>query len=140
MAGRGRPRFKPTTSQRDRVRRLKADGWSNDRIARVLGISRNTLEAAFAEEIEFGLDLKLDEVLELAERGAKRGNATLIKWVAQRRETARAQQQIDDRAEAGAAAPTARPAAKGKKEQAQAAADEVKGIFAVPPGPATRPH
>lgn len=140
MAGRGRPRFKPTKPQRDRVKRLKADGWSNERIARVLGISRNTLEAAFAEEIEFGLDLKLDEVLELAEKGAKKGNATLIKWVAQRRETARAQQQIAERAEAGAATPETRPLAKGKKEQAQAAADEVTGIFAVPQGPTVKPH
>lgn len=139
MAGRGRPRFKPTTSQRDRVRRLKADGWSNDRIARVLGISRNTLEAAFAEEIEFGLDLKLDEVLELAEKGAKKNNATLIKWLAQRRDLARAQQQVGERGEA-AGPPAARPLAKGKKEQAQAAADEVTGIFAVPQGPAVKPH
>ncbi|MFN4017619.1 MAG: hypothetical protein ACK4JB_19925 [Reyranella sp.] len=139
MAGRGRPRFEPTTKQRDRVRRLKADGWPNERIARVLGISRNTLETAFAEEIEFGLDLKLDETLELAEKGAKKGNATLIKWLAQRRDLARAQQQVAERGEAGASLES-RPVAKGKKEQAQAAADEVTGIFAVPQGPTVKPH
>lgn len=132
-------RFEPTKPQRDRVKRLKADGWSNERIARVLGVSRNTLEAAFAEEIEFGLDLKLDEVLEQADKAAKKGNATMIKWVAQRREAARAQQQLDERGQPGQQ-PEAKPLPKGKKEQAQAAAESVTGIFAVPEGPAIKPH
>src|SRR5688572_10858360 len=90
-------RFTPTKQQRDRVKRLKADGWSNDRVARLLGISRNTLETAFAAEIEFGLDLKQDELIEYADKGAKKGNATLIKWLADRRDAARAAQQVADR-------------------------------------------
>ena len=133
MARRGRSPFAPTKAQRDRVQRLKADAWSNERIARVLGIARNTLESAFAEELEFGVDLKQDEVLDLAEKAAKKGNATMIKWLAQRRDAARAQQQVADRGQP--AEQQDRPVPKGKKEQAQDAAEGVTGKFAPPPQP-----
>lgn len=72
----GRPRFKPTAKQRERVKLLKADGWSNDRIAAQIGVSRNTLEAALAAELEFGADAKRMEVLENLAVASKKGNAS----------------------------------------------------------------
>lgn len=133
MAGRGRPAFKATKPLRDRVKLLKADGWSNDRIARQLGIARNTLEKKFAEELEFGADAKRVEILEAADKAAKKGNATMIKWLADRRDVARAAEQVADREAPSAAAPL-KPPAKGKKEIQQQAAEEITGKFA-PPSP-----
>lgn len=132
----GRPRFKPTKVQRERVKLLKADGWQNDRIARHLGIARNTLEAAFAEEIEFGLDVKQAELLASADKAAKKGNATMIKWLADRRDAARAAAQVAGREQQPASTQSteAKPPPKGKKELAQQSAEDVSGKFA-PPAP-----
>lgn len=52
----GRPEFEPTQRQREDVKLCKADEWSDDRIARQLGISRNTLLKHFAEELAYGAD------------------------------------------------------------------------------------
>jgi len=72
----GRPRFKPTPKQRNRVKLLKADGWSNERIAAQIGISPDTLAIAFVEEIQFGADAKRLEIIEAMERAATKGNAS----------------------------------------------------------------
>lgn len=52
----GRPPFEPNYRQRDDVQLMKVDGWSDDRIARRIGISRNTLLEHFAAELEDGAD------------------------------------------------------------------------------------
>lgn len=52
----GRPEYEPTWREREDVRLFKADDWSDDRIARRLGISRNTLLKHFADELEDGAD------------------------------------------------------------------------------------
>lgn len=52
----GRPEYEPTYRDREDVKLCKADGWPDDRIARCLGISRNTLLKHFAEELEIGVD------------------------------------------------------------------------------------
>ena len=128
----GRPRFKPTKAQRDRVKLLKADGWSNERIAAQLGISRNTLEQALAAELEFGSDAKRVELLEAMEKAAKKGNASAGKWLADRYDVARAAHQVEQREEP-------RPQVLGKKEQRQEAAEKVAGKFA-PPSPPKSVH
>ncbi len=83
-------RFKPTRAQRERVKLLKADGWSNERIAALIGVARNTLEAAFAAEIEFGADQKKAEVLEDLKAASKKGNASAARQLLDRFDTAKA--------------------------------------------------
>ncbi|KAF0097829.1 MAG: hypothetical protein FD144_4778 [Rhodospirillaceae bacterium] len=75
----GRPPFKPTAAQRAKVELMKAVGWSNERIAAQLKISRNTLEKAFLAELEFGADSKRLQVLENLEKASKKGNASASK-------------------------------------------------------------
>ncbi len=132
MARRGRPKFKPTPAQRDRVMRLRADGWSKERIARLIGTDHETLSANFAAELEHGADIKTDALLEAAERGAKKGNAALIKWLSDRQSAARAGRQLEERAAPPAEAPTRK---LGKKEERQEAAARVGGKYATPAGP-----
>lgn len=130
----GRPRFKPKPKQRERVKLLKADGWSNERIAAQLAISRNTLEAAFALELEFGADAKRVENLEAAEKAAKKGNASAIKWLAGRFDLARVAHQVAAR-ESPAENEEARSPKLGKKEQQQRDATKIAGKFAPPEPP-----
>ena len=134
MAGRGRPKFKPTAKQRDRVKLLKADGWSNERIAAQLGVDPGTLAVAFASEIEFGADAKRIEVIEAMQAAAKKGNASAGKWLHDRFATARAAEQVASR-EMPAAAPEPRPEKLGKKQLQKEAAGKVGGKFAVPEPP-----
>ncbi|CAB4167428.1 hypothetical protein UFOVP860_19 [uncultured Caudovirales phage] len=130
----GRPRFKPTKKQRERVKLLKADGWSNERIAAQLTISRNTLEAAFATELELGADAKRVENLEAAEAAAKKGNASAIKWLAGRFDLARVAHQGVS-LESPAETEEARSPKLGKKEQQQRDATKIAGKFAPPEPP-----
>lgn len=74
----GRPAFKPTKDQRADVEIMKADGWSNDRIALQLRISRPTLEKAFADELQYGRDTVRLENLRNVRRMAKK-NASAAK-------------------------------------------------------------
>lgn len=77
--GRGQPAYRPTVAQRQDVRLFKADGWSDDRIARRLGISRTTLLKHFAEELENGADQERQEALRLLKRAARKLNVTAIR-------------------------------------------------------------
>lgn len=139
MARTGRPNFKPTPTQRERVKLLKADGWSNERIARRLGIARNTLEKVFAWELEDGADEKRAELLDYALKGAKKGNASLIKWLIDRNDRARAHSEIERRAQGPRETPEETPEKLGKKAERQKAAEEVTGKFA-PPAPPPKLH
>ncbi len=132
-----RPRFKPTAKQRDRVKLCKADGWSNDRIARQLGISRPTLEQYFAEEIEFGADAKRIELIEAMDAAAKKGNASAGKWLHERFDAARAAPLTEQGEQAPQ--PGKKPGRVNKRDELKAAADSVGGIYAVRPGP-VKPH
>ena len=110
MATRGRL-FRPTKGQRERVSRLRADGWTLERIARVMQIDAKTLDKHFAEELEHGADIKTDALLEYAERAAKKGSASAIRWLGDRFERAGAEQRPTTEA--------ATEAKFGKKEIAQ---------------------
>ena len=74
----GRPAFKPTRDQRSDVEIMKADGWSNERIALQLRIARNTLEQYFADQLQYGADLVRLENLRNVRRMAKK-NASAAK-------------------------------------------------------------
>lgn len=71
----GRPAFEPNYRQRDDVRLLKADDWSDERIARYIGISRNTLLEHFAEELEDGADRVRAQVLRDLKLASSKGNS-----------------------------------------------------------------
>jgi len=73
-----RPRFKPTKAQQADVEIMKADGWSNERIALQLRIARNTLEQYFADQLQYGADLVRLENLRNVRRMAKK-NASAAK-------------------------------------------------------------
>jgi transcriptional regulator with XRE-family HTH domain len=130
----GRPSHKPTHYQRERVMRLRADGWSLERIARVIGLDVQTLAKHYGDELEHGADIKTDALLEWAERGAKKGNAANIKWLSERYQAARADEQLRGRA-SGPPAEEPKAPKLGKKEQQQEAANAVKGKYATPPAP-----
>ena len=72
----GRPEFEPTQRQREDVRLWKADDWSDDRIARRLAISRNTLLKHFAEELEDGVDQVRARVLRNLMRESDKGSVS----------------------------------------------------------------
>lgn len=131
----GRPSFKPTKAQRERVKLLKADGWSNERIARNLGIARNTLELHFAGELSDGADLKSAEILTAMEKAAKSGNVSAGKWLHERFAQARAARELENRASAPAPAEEERHEKLGKKEEKLNAAKAITGKFAPPPPP-----
>jgi hypothetical protein len=114
----GRPPKTPTKVERTRVERLVADGWSHGRIARQLGMARNTLRHHFHDELCAGADRKLAELLRLAEKAAKRGNVSAIKWLMARFDAARAR----DEQAAKAAEVSSRKL--GKKELADLAAQQ----------------
>lgn len=81
----GQPPFKPTAAHRRDVESMKADAWSNDRIARIIGISRPTLEKHFAEELEHGRDRVQLEALRALRKLAKKNasaNSKLIDRIA----------------------------------------------------------
>jgi len=136
MARRGRPEFKPTGPQRDRVKMLRADGWRTERIARDLGIDPGTLQKHFAEELEHGADISRAALLDLAWKGARKGNATLIKWLSDQQKTRQAALELEKRGElpADLAAEPKSPK-PGKKELQKEAATKVKGIYETPEEP-----
>lgn len=72
----GRPEFEPTYRQREDVVLCKADDWSDDRIAQLLGISRNTLLKYFGDELERGADQLRIQVLRNLKMAAGKGSST----------------------------------------------------------------
>lgn len=77
----GRPEFEPSYRQRDEVKLAKADNWSDDRIARYLGISRGTLLKHFAEELELGTDTLRMAVLRDVKASAAKGNRAAAEMI-----------------------------------------------------------
>lgn len=109
----GQPPFKPTKAQRDDVESMKADGWSNERIALQLRISRPTLEKHFADELQYGRDkVQLENLRNLRKMAKKNASAA---------------KQLNDRiAFAGSARPEQPPLKEpklGKKERQQIEAE-----------------
>ena len=70
----GRPEFEPTWRQREDVKLCKADNWSDERIARLLRISRTTLLKYFAEELEHGADLVRMDILRNLKAASAKGS------------------------------------------------------------------
>jgi AraC-like DNA-binding protein len=69
----GRPAYEPTQAERDDVKLWAADDWTEDRMARQLGISRTTLRKYFEAEIEFGADQVRTQALRDLRRASRLG-------------------------------------------------------------------
>jgi len=108
----GQPPFKPTKAQRDDVESMKADGWSNERIALQLRISRPTLEKHLADELQYGRDkVQLENLRNLRKMAKKNASAA---------------KQLNDRiafAEAARSEPLTKAPKLGKKEIQQIEAE-----------------
>lgn len=74
-----RASFKATAAMRKSVELMKADGWSDERIAAQLGCSRPTLLKHFANELEFGADKVRREQLANLAKASRKGNVAAAK-------------------------------------------------------------
>lgn len=71
---RGRPAHIPTPKARLTVRVMKCDGRTQEEIASVLGISLNTLQRKYAEELATGNITLRAEIMQKMATLAKKGN------------------------------------------------------------------
>ena len=80
----GRPAYRPGSEDRRKVQVLKAAGWPERSLARLLGICRETLRKAFAEELENGrLRCRAEAIMALYHTGRSAGNVSATRdWLA----------------------------------------------------------
>ena len=116
LGKRGPEGFVPTKAQREKVKLYLAGGISEPVVAHRLGISQNTLRKHFADELEFGRDMKRADNLERLEKAATKGNVSAMKHLDAKFATVSAENSFT--------APAPRSSDVGKKEQAQAAAKD----------------
>jgi hypothetical protein len=113
----GRPAFRPTLPQREAVRLCRVDGWSENRIAHRLQISRSTLRAYFSAELNDGADTERLAALRALKRQVNKGNVAAIKQYLLLTGAAVAVRQFLQKPE--------RPPKLGKKELAKQAALQI---------------
>jgi AraC-like DNA-binding protein len=80
----GRTLFKTTSALRKVVFELKRKHLSNDRIARHLGVNRQTLAKHFRDELEAASDALEADLIDAMWRAAKRGKVSAIIWLGRR--------------------------------------------------------
>jgi DNA invertase Pin-like site-specific DNA recombinase len=80
----GRRPLAPTAKQRRLVGLLKAAGWSNEAIARHLGITRPTLDKHFGQDLRDAKDRQLLWLLSLLWREARRGKVSAMRQLLRR--------------------------------------------------------
>lgn len=115
MAGRGRPRFNPTATQRRKVEELIACGMPVADIACAIAVDEKTLRLHFATELSSGRAHRRAEVIGLLFASARKGNVSAQKQLAQVTALASAEASFTDEA-------PRRPAKLGKKAEADQAA------------------
>lgn len=107
----GRPSFKKTKENQELVSLLRADGWTQERIAHYLGCDVKTLAKYFSRELQYGADLIRGMALQVTLQRMRQGNSVATGRL------------LELTAEAGAAAvpiapKTDKPPQLGKKEAA----------------------
>ena len=144
---RGRPQFKPSATQRRSVEQIVSCRDSKRMIARALNIDEDTLNKHFVEELENGAARKRREVIDMVYKGAKKGNATLIKRLEEMTRISGAKEDLDqpENPKGKSAAPTSPRAPKrGKKEiqrdEALLAGQNSEWGEDLAPLPGTRPN
>jgi DNA-binding CsgD family transcriptional regulator len=86
LAAPGRPEHEVTRRNQEKVKLWALHDWSEDRMARQLGISRNTLRKHYASELEFGADAVATEaMLDLKRQSAAGKTAASNKLIEQYR-------------------------------------------------------
>jgi hypothetical protein len=78
---RGPAPFKPSQRMRNMVEIGAASGLSHVQLAAVVGISRQTLESNFSDELKNGRARKLLQTLCLLDKQAKRGSTAAAKYL-----------------------------------------------------------
>lgn len=129
----GRPPYRATIEQRRIVEEMKFCGESENVIARALGIDVDTMRKHFAEELADGHAQRRKEVIGLLFQSARGGNVSAQKKLEEMGRIAGAAEAV--KAREGSPAVPAKPAKLGKKEERQAAAEGVGGLYAVPQAP-----
>jgi hypothetical protein len=79
MGKRGPQPYAPTKKQRDAVKLYVAGGIAEPVIAHKIGICQMTLRKHFADELNFGRDMKRAENLQRLDDAAEGGNVTAMK-------------------------------------------------------------
>jgi len=133
--GRGRPKFAATPAMRKKVTEYKAGGMRHEDIANVLKISRNTLEKYFETELKIGPALRLGEVIELLFASARKGNVAAQRELKTMLITNTAAEAVETLVSGAKVAAAPKQERLGKKAEEQKAAEDVGGIYAVPPQP-----
>lgn len=116
----GRPPFSPTDHDRERVQTLIAGGLSEDDIASVVGVSRNTLRKSFGKELGAGRAKRRAAIVEHLYEAATSGSVAAMR-------------QFLTLLDQGSDLPAERRL--GKKERQQRDAEQVGGILCTPPPP-----
>ena len=130
---RGRKSHKPSPQGREIVASLIAADASEEEIALQLGLSLPTLRKYYFRELEHGVSLARNEMLrKLYEKGMA-GNVAAMKAYLAATEKGVAVRAMQ-------APRPARTAPLGKKEQRQAEAAEVDGLYAPGPAPNATSH
>lgn len=71
----GRPAFKKTKENQELVALLRADGWTQERIAAYLGCDVKTLAKHFSRELQYGVDLIRGMALQVTLQRMRQGNS-----------------------------------------------------------------
>lgn len=108
----GRPAYRATAEKRERVEILVAAGMSEEEIAPIIGIAVNTLRKHFAAALQTGRAKRRGVIIEAMYRAGAAGNVSAQKAFVQ----------LTDLSPPGVAK-AAKPAKRGKKEEAQIAAE-----------------
>lgn len=81
----GRPSYQRTDEDRDVVIAMAFAGFTQERIARAMRISENTLRKHFADELQSGADRMLADVVRTLANKARAGDITACIWITKTR-------------------------------------------------------
>ena len=115
----GRPNFEPTPEQRNLVERAAGLGFTQEKIAALIGITKPTLEKHFREELDRGMAVTQFKVGNSLVENALNGNVAAQIWYTKSQMGWREMQVIETR-ETGYESMSAEDLAKAIEERADA--------------------
>lgn len=81
----GRPPYHPTPEDRDVVVAMAFAGFTQERIARAMGVAENTLRKHYHDELQRGTDRMLADVVRSLAAKACSGDTTACIWITKTR-------------------------------------------------------